>query len=524
MAFKLNHLDLVLTAITLVVSFASFQWSRRSREKLPLPPGPRKIPILGNLPAMPTKNEWIQYHKWCKEYKTDILHLDAAGTSIVVVATSELATELLERRSSIYSGRARMPMIKELMGWDYVFGLMDYGSYWRKHRRLMHHSFHPSAARNYEPHIMKATHNLLNRFLKYPHSPVENLRHLVAESILSIAYGINVQEENDPFVKLAEDAVAPLLAAAIPGTFAVDFFPWLKYVPEWVPGASFKRKAREWKHLSLGLLDKPYQATKDAMASGTASMSFVFESLEKLEAGTSDDAYQEDYIKRTAGTMYTAGTDTTSSAIANCILALLQHPEVLAKAQKELDSVVKPGRLPDYDDQDAMPYVTAMVKEILRYRVIVPMAIPHVLSVEDEFEGYRLPVNSIVVPNAWAMLHDENVYEDPFKFNPERFIGSDGKLDYSKARDPFHACWGFGRRVCPGRFMAFSAVWIAVASIIFVFDIEKFKDEKTGEVIEPLDEQDNALVLMPKPFRCSLKPRSKEKEELVRRVVLLERT
>jgi cytochrome P450 len=77
-----------------------------------------------------------------------------------------------------------------------------------------------------------------------------------------------------------------------------------------------------------------------------------------------------------------------------------------------------------------------------------------------------------------AMLHDEKVYPDPFTFNPDRFINPEtGQIDYTRARDPSHACWGFGRRVCPGRFMAFSAVWLAVASLIATFDIEKAKEK-----------------------------------------------
>lgn len=89
------------------------------------------------------------------------------------------------------------------------------------------------------------------------------------------------------------------------------------------------------------------------------------------------------------------------------------------------------------------------------------------------------------------MLHNEEVYHDPFTFNPDRFM-KDGKFDKS-VRDPGHACWGFGRRVCPGRYMAFSAVWIAIASLLTVFDIKKAVDED-GNIIEPSHEYLSALV------------------------------
>lgn len=72
------------------------------------------------------------------------------------------------------------------------------------------------------------------------------------------------------------------------------------------------------------------------------------------------------------------------------------------------------------------------------------------------------------------MLHDERVYEDPFSFKPDRFIDpTTGELDFTRARDPEHACWGFGRRICPGRYMAFPAVWLAIASLVYCFDFEK---------------------------------------------------
>lgn len=89
------------------------------------------------------------------------------------------------------------------------------------------------------------------------------------------------------------------------------------------------------------------------------------------------------------------------------------------------------------------------------------------------------------------MLHNEDVYADPFTFNPDRFI-KDGQIN-KDVKDPAHAAFGFGRRICPGRYMAFSAVWIAVASILTVFDISKAVDEH-GEVIEPSHEYLSALV------------------------------
>ena len=91
------------------------------------------------------------------------------------------------------------------------------------------------------------------------------------------------------------------------------------------------------------------------------------------------------------------------------------------------------------------------------------------------------------------MLHDEDVYPDPFTFKPERFLTKDGKIDET-IWDPRHACFGFGRRICPGRHMAFSAVWIALASILYSFNIEKAKDE-SGETMELSHEYISAMIM-----------------------------
>jgi len=199
----------------------------------------------------------------------------------------------------------------------------------------------------------------------------------------------------------------------------------------------------------------------------------------------------------------------TVSAITSCILALLENPEIVHKAQAQLDAVIKPGYLPDFTDEENLPYITALTMESLRWRDVVPIAIPRCLQVDDEYKGYRIPKGSIVIPNVWhvsesllpqtilinlrAMLHDEDVYPDPFTFKPERFLTKDGKIDET-IWDPRHACFGFGRRICPGRHMAFSAVWIALASILYSFNIEKAKDE-SGETMELSHEYISAMIM-----------------------------
>ncbi|KAF9463408.1 cytochrome P450 [Collybia nuda] len=489
-------------------------YARRCRKFLhypPLPPGPKTLPLIGNLLNIPTNLPWIKYHEWSKELHTDVIHLDVAGTSIVVLDNAERATALLEKRSHIYSGRPRMPMLGELMGWDYNLGFMPYGSmlFRRRRRKLLHMAFQANPT---EPQLLKATHRLLRRLLDGSDDTMGLIKHMAGEIIMSVTYGIDVLPTGDPYMPVIKEATKSIAIAAVPGAFFVDAIPVLKYIPDWMPFAGFKRKAKGWRKLAMMVADMPFEATKQSVENGTAVLSITAYGLEQSKT-SQDPIFESSIIRDTAGALYIAGADTTVSIIGSCILGLLTNPGVLKKAQQEIDLVLGVGRLPGFDDQESLPYVTAVVKESLRWRDVAPIGFPHSIDVEDVYNGYRIPAGSIVIANLWAMLHDETIYPEPFKFNPDRFI-KDGKLDPA-VRDPEQVAFGFGRRRCPGRHMALSSIWIAIASIIASFDITKAIDED-GNVVEPTHEYSHELLCIPLPFKCSMKPRSREIERLLR--------
>ncbi|KAJ6484172.1 cytochrome P450 [Mycena sanguinolenta] len=403
--------------------YLGLRW-RRNRSKLPLPPGPKKLPLA--------------YHSWSKNLNSDIIHLDAAGTPIVVLSSMEAIQDLFEQRSSLYSGRLRLPMLVELMGWDFAVPFINYGKC--SHRRLFHETFNRSAAKQFHPQQTAAAHQVLRRFLQNPHDIMGHFRHLAGALIMDIAYGIKVLPSDDPYIQVIEQAMHNLSNACIPGAFLVDTFPALKYVPSWFPGAGFKRKAKEWRKVVREVLEKPFHETKRNIV--RLSCLNPFKSL----------------IKGVAATMYAAGADSTVSALGTFETS------------------------PDFADELSLPYVSAIVKEVLRWRNVTPIAFPHYIAVDDEYRGYRIPAGSLVIGNTWVILHDKEMYADPHSFNPERFL-LDGKLNPA-VRDPETAVFGFGRRICPGRYMATASIWIAVASMLAAFDIKKAVD-KDGKEVEP---------------------------------------
>ena len=119
-----------------------------------------------------------------------------------------------------------------------------------------------------------------------------------------------------------------------------------------------------------------------------------------------------------------------------------------------------------------------------------------------------IPKGSLVFPNAWAMLHDPSVYSPPDTFNHERFLGN------APEPDPTPICFGFGRRVCPGKLVADLTLWLEVASSLFVFDVRKARDANGDEIAPDMDFT-SGVVSHPKDYKCDVVPRSARHAELI---------
>ncbi|KAJ7454671.1 cytochrome P450 [Mycena latifolia] len=493
----------ILCALVFLVAFG-FYFTRPPTP--PLPPGPKKWPLIGNWLSMPSSSEWETYRRWSQEYDSDVIHLNVAGTSIVVLSSVEVAEDLLDKRSGIYSDRSRSTMYNEMVGGDFMFAFKRYGDTWRTHRRLFHQEFQPIAVKLFHRQELQEAHNLIRRLLDTPDDYAKHFQHVVSAAIMSIAYGLDVRPSDDPYLNAAQAAVRAMSMAGVPGRFLVDIIPALKYIPSWFPGAGFKRKAAEWNKLVKHMVDRPFMDAKRAVQEGVARPSFCTERLRALYDNEVEAAQEQD-IKEVAGTIYAAGTDTLVASLLVFLRAMLENPEAQKKAQEEIDSVLSLGQLPDFADEKALPYVTALVKETLRWWPVTPIGVPHFIVSEDIYRGYRIPAGSIVIANTWAMFNDESVYPEPRSFKPERFLIG-GQLN-SAARDP-DAAFGFGRRACPGRHMAWDTLWLMVASMLTVFDITKTVGADGVPTEPPPLDQVSDFIGTPLLFECSITPRSRE--------------
>jgi len=192
---------------------------------------------------------------------------------------------------------------------------------------------------------------------------------------------------------------------------------------------------------------------------------------------------------------------------------MMRYPEAQHTAQAEIDQVIG-DRLPDLNDRDHLPYVEALIKELLRCFIIAPMALPHRLMEDDDYKGYFIPKGTIVLPNSWSISRNEEMYPNPEEFRPQRFLEPSTKSG-EFPMDPHKYVFGFGRRVCPGIDFADASLFMNIATILSTTSIAPPSGTKGSAIPLPLSQHSRK----PLPFPCEILPRSTAAAALIEEYV-----
>ncbi|KDR82203.1 hypothetical protein GALMADRAFT_135566 [Galerina marginata CBS 339.88] len=485
-----------------------------SQQGSSFPPGPPPKPLIGNLTDLPTINAAQTYIEWQKKYNSEILYASALGGRRVVLNNREDAEEILDRRAGNYSDRPVFPIIKR-MGWEYQLGFYQYGDKWRFNRKIFQQNFRPHAIQKYQPVQTQTVHAMLRSLLDSPEKFNDHNKLLSISVPMMTMYGYEVKSLEDPCVVAADKSIFLGLKLLAPGATFINFFPALAYIPSWFPGASSHKLADEVKRLTDKMEGIPMAFVKKSVAEGTATPSLVGDFLERKNHGGVTKE-EEEAIKNTASTVYGAASDTTISATSTFFYVMAINPDVQRKAQAEIDHLTGSKRLPEFQDRPFLPYIEAIYREVMRFNPPLQVGLPHNASEDDYYKGYFIPKGILpaylpdalfnlstysgtsVFANIWAMTHDERVYPEPLKFKPERFLDENGNLN----DDDRVLAYGFGRRVCVGKHVASSTMWLIIASVLASFNISKAKDE-SGNDIEINDEYED-LSLIQHVFLCFL--------------------
>ncbi|RXW19060.1 hypothetical protein EST38_g6788 [Candolleomyces aberdarensis] len=432
---------------------------KRNPRRLPLPPGPRGLPLVGNLFQIPQKLPWEGYDKLCKEHG-DIVYLSVFGQGVLVLGSQRRATDLLAKRGVKYSDRPVFP-VADLMRFNWAMSIIPYGHQWRQQRQAFDQYLGHNAVQQYYPLMYEERLGLLRQLKAEPNQFMEHLLQAFGVTIMRIAYGFEDAQKNQSLIHEVERLILAFADAVAPGKYLVSSFPILKHIPSWFPGAGFKRHFQALgKKLEMAVWS-PFEDAKQNFQLGKRSghPSIAAGLIDALpEEGQPNRFELEELARHVCGAAYFGGYETTSVSAACFFLALANHPEVQMKAQEEIDTVIGPDRLPLLTDREALP----------------------------------------------AIMHDPEVFENPFDFNPERYL-KDGKIDRS-VPDADFAAFGYGRRICPGRQFSNDGLFVIVSSILSVFSVSAPKDE-VGNPVYPKLEIKNPSIATLVPFKCDITPR-----------------
>ena len=231
-----------------------------------------------------------------------------------------------------------------------------------------------------------------------------------------------------------------------------------------------------------------------------------------------------------------AGSDTTASTLLSFLLAMINYPETLGKAQREVDKLCGLTRSPTSEDMQELPYLRACMDETLRWRPVAAGGIPHMLTQDDTYEGYFLPKGTLLFANAWAIHRDNAEYADPEEFIPERFLnnkfGTKNAVDEMEDHRRVTYGFGAGRRVCPGQRLAENSLVIEerlksvktklikvqmvnMAKLVWAFDMIPGSDDPVNVDIK--DAYTDGFLTCPKKFPIEFVPRSRQHEDIIRK-------
>ncbi|KAI0741290.1 cytochrome P450 [Daedaleopsis nitida] len=471
------------------------------------PPGPKPLPILGNLLSLSRKKPWEAFAELGKKYG-DVVYLQILGRPIIILNSVDAVNDLLEGRAEIYSCRPVFP-IMHIVGHDqWNFSFMPYSKRSRTLRRAFLEKYStPTAMRSFYDAQRAVGIKFLSSVLRDPDSIFRHVALRASRLILDVTYGIEVESNQDPFVKTAEAVMATSSLALSAVMWFFNPMTILKYIPDRLGGSALPLK---WQADCNALRYKPYAHVQNALAQGLARPSYVASLIQEMSPQPGSD--EEAVIRDTAAIAYGAASDTIIVTSETFLLAMVLNPDVQRRAQEEIDRVVGSERLPDYADRAQLPYISAVLKEVIRWHPAGPAGVPHMLTQDDVYKGYHIPAGAMVSGNIWGLLHDPERYPDPMEFRPERFL-RDGVFDCS-TNDPSRYAFGFGRRACPGRLFAEDSVWMLIAQFLTTF---------TASVPEGADpptvEFTTQSASRPLPFKCVVRPRSQAAVDLIESVM-----
>ncbi|KAJ0978987.1 hypothetical protein J5N97_014461 [Dioscorea zingiberensis] len=436
---------------------------------LPLPPGPRGYPVLGAIPLIgPAAHSSLA--TLSKRYGP-IMYLKLGTFPVVVASTPSSARVFLTTLDAQFANRPNTAISgKDITynGNDMVFANLT--PRWKHFRKLSSlHMLNSKAISSWAP--VRRSELLL--MLRSIHSSSQQGQQVVLPELLVCTLGNIIGlvmlsrrvfdirgEELSQFKSILED----MLTGG--GIFNIgDFVPSIA----WMDLQGIQAKMKGVHQRFDGMITRMLAEHTESAAERAGRPDFI-DLVIANRVGDNGETLSDVNIKGLIWDMFTAGTDTSSIVIEWALTELIKNPSIMKRAQSEMDVVIGRERLLEESDIPNLPYLQAICKEALRKHPSTPLSLPHYSFEPCEVEGYYIPANTRLLINIWAIGRDPNVWDEPMKFDPERFINGKGAKIEPNGSDFELIPFGSGRRICAGKQVGMIFLQYLLGALVHAFD------------------------------------------------------
>lgn len=491
-------MDGVSTAILLLLlAVISLSLTFTSSGKGHLPPGPKPLPILGNLLQLRSQDLLTSLTKLSKKYGS-VYTVYLGPRRVVVLSGYQTVKEALVDKGEEFSGRGSYPVFFNFTKGDGI--AFSNGERWKVLRR-----FSVQILRNFgmgkrsiEERILEEGSFLLEVLRKTegkPFDPVFILSRSVSNIICSVIFGSRFDYDDERLLTIIRFINDNFQIMSSPWGELYNIFPSLL---DWLPGP---HRRMFWNFRGMKELITRSVREHQASLDPNSPRDFIDCFLTKIAQEKKDPLshFQIDTLLMTTHNLLFGGTETLGTTMRHAFLILMKYPKVQARVQEEIDHVVGRARMPSLEDRVNMPYTDAVIHEVQRFADIIPMNLPHRVIRDTHFRGFLIPKDTDVITLLNTVHYDSEQFKTPQEFNPEHFLDANQSFKKSPAFMPFSA----GRRLCLGEPLARMELFIFLTSILQNFTLQPLVEPEDID-LTPLS---SGLGNLPRPFQLCVQVR-----------------
>ncbi|OWF52912.1 cytochrome P450 2J6-like [Mizuhopecten yessoensis] len=484
--FSFNTVTVAFVVVLLILLVSrTLQWPAN------VPPGPSGYPIIGSMPLLRKGNVLETFRKLRAQYG-DVFSLKIGPNLNVVINGKEALREAFVKRGEEFSDRPGGFMTENIF---HSKGIgFSSGEHWKQTR-----TFSLSTLRNFgfgKKSLESRVQEEIEAYLKFiekqegqPYDMKKITTIAISNIICSITFGNRFEYTDAKFKRLTSLFAENFRLLSVGG--ALRSFPGVRFLP----GDMFnvKKLIQNFADIKSFVFEQIAEHRKTYEEENQRDFVDAF-LRQQIKHGEDDPIFEDMNLTTSVMNLFGAGTDTTATIIRWAIIYLIHNKPIQDKLRQEIESVVGTSRLPSLGDKPSMPYYEAFITEVLRMGNIAPLSVPHGALKDIHFRGMIIPKGSLIIQNLDSVMTDPDLFENPDKFQPERFLGKDGQMN---GKERTVMAFSLGRRICLGESLARLELFLFLTSLLQRFEFFPESPDKLPSFDATL-----GLVRASKDYKC----------------------